>query len=49
MKKLGPQVLNYHHQPGYYQVQGQTYCMDPCGNYYYVHPNGSAQPIQRGW
>lgn len=46
---VGPQVLNYNNQPGYYQVNGQNYYMDPGGNYYYVYPNGSLQPIQRGW
>ncbi|MFN8614153.1 MAG: hypothetical protein U0931_41870 [Vulcanimicrobiota bacterium] len=45
----GPQVLNYTNQPGYYQVNGQTYYVDGGGNYYYVYPNGSWQQIQRGW
>lgn len=45
----GAQVLNYLNQPGYYQQNGQNYYMDQGGNYYYVYPNGSVQPIQRGW
>lgn len=46
---VGPQVLNYTNQPGTYQQNGQTYSMDAYGNYYYVYPNGTVQPIQPGW
>ncbi|MBS2036378.1 hypothetical protein JST97_15415 [bacterium] len=46
---VGPQVLNYNSQPGYYQYNGQTYYKDPRGNYYYIYPNGTVQQIQAGW